>query len=514
MPAAPWEDGAAAKQLFVLVTGANSGIGLGIGQRLIDEFAAAHPSASDHLIVITTTRSASKSRQTTNALRQYLEIQEAGAAATATLTLHPSRIHLASIELDLCNLPSVYAAAERLRFTPLSIYTGAGKAASSPHTIPRLDSVIFNAGIGGWTGINWWNLLTNMLFDGIQQATTFPTCKAAIGGLLVDPLTGKEVRRAEAGTDLDDVLGQVFCANTFGHYVFAHALLPLLCGTSENGKSGSSRPLGESVLGPGPARIIWESSVEAYTWESLSLDDFQGIHTIAAYESSKRLMDVLALTADLKSVVPASAPFFKADDDESESTKDNKSTIVPATYVTHPGVVCSTIFPLNWFFFALYNLGMYFSRWLGSPWHPVTAYKGAAAACWVALQPQSTLDALDAQHVKWGTGTTRGGTALVKRSEVEGWGFRGLAGEELELTTIDSVTGKAWSDGNGDPLAPLFPFPTYLLNSRGRKKGAATLTAERREEFEALGRDCWQEMERLRKVWTERVRKAREAGDT
>ncbi|CAK7226191.1 3-keto-steroid reductase [Sporothrix bragantina] len=507
MPAAPWDNGAAAKQLFVLVTGANSGIGLGICQRLIDDFTAAHPSTSDHLIVITTTRSAAKSRQTTDQLRQHLVTQEARAAA-AKSSLNPDRIHLASIELDLCNLPSVYAAAERLRFSPLSIYTGAGKAASSPHVIPRLDSVIFNAGIGGWTGIGWWNLLTNVLFDGIQQATTFPTCKAALGGLLVDPLTGKEVKGA-GGAEKEGVMGQVFCANIFGHYVFAHALLPLLRGTDES--SNSNKTIGHSALGPGPARIIWESSVEAVGWNNLSLDDFQAINTLAAYESSKRLTDVLALTAGLKGVAPISAPFFKADDDDNTDGSNNDDT-TPATYVTHPGVVCSTLFPLNWFCFALYQFAMYLSRWLGSPWHPVTAYKGAVAAVWVALQPQSALDALDAQHVKWGASTTRGGTTLVKRSEVEGWGFRGIVGEELQSTNVDSITGKAWSDGKGDPLAEMYPYPAYLLNSRGRKKGAATLTSERRQEFEVLGRDCWQEMERLRKEWAERVRKAREEG--
>lgn len=397
----------------------------------------------------------------------------------------------------------MYAAAERLRSSPLSIYTGAENAASSPHKIPRLDSVIFNAGIGGWTGLSWGNLLTNVLYDGIQQATTFPTCKASAGGLLVDPLTGKEVKSFEGAEakglgDSDGVLGQVFCANIFGHYVFAHALLPLLRGTGE-GKSPKS-----SAIGPGPARIIWESSVEAEGWHNLSLDDFQAVRTIAAYESSKRLTDVLALTAGLKSVAPYSAPFYKDDSEDADA-----SATTPATYVTHPGVVCSTLFPLNWFLFCLYNIAMYISRWLGSPWHPITAYKGAAAAVWVALRPTSALDAVDAQHVKWGTGTTRGGTTLVKRSEVEGWGFRGRVGEETTTTSIDSATGQNWGEG-GDPLAASFPFPAYLLNSRGRKTGAANLTAERRQEFEVLGRDSWREMERLRIEWEQRVNKARE----
>lgn len=475
---------------------------MGIGQRLIDEFAAEHPTTSDHLVLITTTRSAAKSKATTDLLRQYLQLRET-AAATNKTTIHPSRIHLASLELDLCNLPSVYAAAERLRSSPLSIYTGAEKsAASSPHRIPRLDSVIFNAGIGGWTGIGWGNLATNVLYDGIQQATTFPTCKASVGSLLVDPLTGKEVTIADdkkAVGDNDGVLGQVFCANIFGHYVFAHALLPLLHGTDGN-KS--------SAIGPGPARIIWESSVEAQGWHNLSLDDFQAVRTIAAYESSKRLTDVLALTAGLKSVAPYSAAFYK--DDTAEDAEDAEESTTPATYVTHPGVVCSTLFPLNWFLFALYNLAMYISRWLGSPWHPVTAYKGAAAAVWVALRPTAALDALDGQHVKWGTGTTRGGTTLVKRSEVEGWGFRGLVREETTASTVDSVTGKTWQEG-GDPLAVSFPYPAYLLNSRGRKSGAANLTAERRQEFEVLGRDCWREMERLRLEWEQRVNKVKES---
>ena len=454
--------------------------------------------------MIVTTRSATKSRQTIEELRQYLRKEEARAAA-AKSSLHPDRIHLASVELDLCNLPSVHAAAERLRSSPLSIYTGTSKDVSSPHTIPRLDSVIFNAGIGGWTGIDWLNLVTNVLFDGILQAMTFPRCKASPSGLLVDPMTGKEVTGAGA-EKTDGVLGQIFCANVFGHYVFAHALMPLLRGTSET--SSSRKALGRSALGPGPARIIWESSIEASVWEFLSLDDFQAIHTKAAYESSKRLTDVLALTASLDSVAPVAAPFLRADENTDDDDDDDKAS-KPIIYVTHPGIVCSTIFPLNWFLFTLYEIAMYLARWLGSPWHPITAFKGATAPVWAALQPQSALDALDARRVKWGSGCTRGGTTFVKRSEVEGWGFRGLVGEELQATAaLDSLTGKEWSDGKGDPLAALFPHPAYLVNGRGRKKGAATLTAERRQEFEALGRDCWQEMERLRTEWDGRVRKA------
>ena len=483
-----------------------SGIGLGIGQRFIDEFAALYPSPTTHLTLITTTRTAAKSRATTEALRKYLDQQEDGARITnQKRTLFPNRIHLASIELDLCNLPSVYAAAERLKSEPIEVFTGLTPSAAPtaspsgppvPAVIPRLDSVIFNAGIGGWTQLNWSNLVKSFFASGFVHATTFPTCKDATGGLLVDPLTGKEIKDVAGSAAVEvankpgtAVLGQVFCANVFGHYLFAHELLPLLSTGSASAVTG---PLKGSAKGP-EARIIWESSIESMCWKYLSMDDFQGVGTITAYESSKRLTDLLSLTADLDGVKAYSAPFFEGD------SKDEKAKasieVPPATYVTHPGIVCSTLFPLHWIVFYLYQLGMYISRIFGSPWHPVTPYKGAAAAVWVALQEQPALEALDARHVKWGAGTTWTGSPIVKRTEVEGWGWRGKVNEEQYR-----------GDKQTDPLVNTFRT-SYLRNSLGRREDSVALTAERRQEFEVLGRDCWREMERLRLEWDAKVRK-------
>ena len=61
------------------------------------------------------------------------------------------------------------------------------------------------------------------------------------------------------------------------------------------------------------------------------------------------------------------------------------------------------------------------------------------------------------------------------RTEVEGWGAQGRV-EKLDERTL-----------------------------RGRRRGVNDLTGREREEFEELGRECWQQMETLRKEWEKRM---------
>lgn len=374
--AAPWDSLPPEKTLFVLVTGANSGIGFGICQRLIDEFIASR-SLDSHLILIPTARSSKKSEDTVDALRRY-----AAKTAETSKTLksrvgpgyEPSettrRIHLLSIQLDLCNLPSIKKAADQLVNGTLTNPSRDDSFQSLVDVrIPRLDAIVLNAGIGGWSGLDWGRVAHNFLTGGIIQACTFPTFKAGISGLTVDPIPEAADDKTTT-TTTSRRLGEVFCANVFGHYLFAHAVLPLL-----------SREESSSTVPPG--RIIWESSVEP-TWDSFSLSDFQGVETRAAYESSKRLTDVLALTYSLPAVKPYSAGYLSPPSSSSSSTP-------PAIYLAHPGVVVSTIFPLNAFLFFWYRVAMYLARLLGSPWHTVTAYKGACAMVWLVLAGEEEL---------------------------------------------------------------------------------------------------------------------------
>jgi 3-keto steroid reductase len=382
-------------------------------------------------------------------------------------------VHFLGIEVDLCNLPQVYDAAGRIRgerggigspdmLTSDGLPRDDGKGLGLKGiSIPRLDAVIMNAGIGGWSSLNWplavWTVLT-----GMPQSVTWPSYKIAKVGAKICGLDGK--RRA----DDDGMLGEVFCANLFGHYILGHELMPLL-------RQTDGRPEG------GRGRIIWVSSVEADA-DCFDEADFEGLKSLVPYESSKRLTDILALTADLPSVRRASETYFAIEDTpnqdgESEGTESKLQK--PAVYLTHPGVCATDIVPLNFILRWLMTIVLYIARWLGSVWHPVKCYDGACAPVWTALAEQHVLDTIEhdgTEKGKWGSSTNIWGEVRVRRTEVGGWGWRGRV-EEIGVE-----------------------------ERRGRKDGAVDLTAEAREEFEVLGGRCWREMERLRGAWEEKVK--------
>ncbi len=59
-------------------------------------------------------------------------------------------------QLDLCNLAGVAQAADQLVNGTLDGACEDGQFCSLAGVrIPRLDAVVFNAGIGGWLGIDW-----------------------------------------------------------------------------------------------------------------------------------------------------------------------------------------------------------------------------------------------------------------------------------------------------------------------------------------------------------------------
>ena len=81
------------------------------------------------------------------------------------------------------------------------------------------------------------------------------------------------------------------------------------------------------------------------------------------------------------------------------------------------------------------TLTFYFARWVGSPWHTVTSYKGAAAPVWLALTRDSLYDLEVEGKVKWGSCVSRSGRESVLRTEVEGWGVQGKV-EKLDKGTL------------------------------------------------------------------------------
>lgn len=146
-------------------------------------------------------------------------------------------------------------------------------------------------------------------------------------------------------------------------------------------------------------------------------------------------------------------------------------------YTIHPGVCGTSIAGLNWFVSLFMTLSFYLARWLGSPWHPVTPYKGAVSAAFTLLSSQIPEMEQEEGKGKWGSATGVFGDERVARTEVDGWGYCGRLG--------------------------VVPKGSVVMG--GGYRGRRELTQERREEFEEVGRRVWREMEEMRGEWERRL---------
>lgn len=353
-------------------------------------------------------------------------LREANGKTMGISLLLEKRVKVEGVLVDLAQLVTVKALAQQL------LQRG-----------QKLDAVVWNAGIGGWTGTNWpwaiWTLLTDML-----QASTWPTYQySEIGTLAKQKGLAASEKTAPA-----PALGQVFAANVFGHYMLTHWLSPLLASTS---------------------RIVWVGSVTALP-HFFSLSDIQCLRSHDAYESSKRLTDLLVLTSNLPSTQPSTKTFFSS------------PTTPPKMYITHPGILATSIASVFWLIEPFMIAFFYLARWLGSPWHTVTAYKAAVSPCFCVLAPASQLDDLEARDGKgkWGSAINASGDERVARTETEGWGWTGKAGE-------------------------LIPPSPSVVGKLGRWRNMKVTGKEERENFEADGQAAWKQMEALRLEWEARL---------
>ncbi|KAI4274062.1 MAG: hypothetical protein LQ337_004213 [Flavoplaca oasis] len=408
---------------YVLVTGANGGLGYAICCRLIDEFTLTRPSSHSMRLIITT-RDKTKGHDTIAKLKDHIFRTRKHHKVHEKTPLVP-KIYLQSEQVNLCQLRSVQTLVNKLN-----------------RSLPELDTVILNAGHGGFTGVDWplaiWTLLTNF-----RQAITFPTFKLGSVG----DLTAPQISETSASRPKSTQLGQVFCSNVFGHYMLVHGIAPLLSNSSAT-----------------PGRVIWISSHEAYG-STFSIDDIQGLSSPVAYESSKRLTDILALTSRLPNTQRWVDGFLPPPSNHRP----------PRQYVAHPGVCATNIMPIYWILTYAMTAAFYLARWIGSPWHTVTPYKGACAPVWLALASQQELDAMEADGgvAKWGSAVDWQGEDRATRTEVQGWGIGGKVGDNVDLP------------------------------KNSRMKEAEDLTADGKEHFAMLGRSCWQAMEKLRVEWEE-----------
>ncbi|KAF2841953.1 hypothetical protein M501DRAFT_968082 [Patellaria atrata CBS 101060] len=431
------------EEFRVLVTGANSGLGFAICCRLIDEFLQNRPQ-NQILLIIPTTRSQRKGDETVNGLEKHLRktCRDAAKSIPGFDMVLQRRVRFQPESLDLNSILSVQRLSKKLL-----------------NSKNKIDVLICNAGYGGFTHPDWpvaiWTLLTDWI-----QATTWPTFKLAETGLLTDSQI-PENKKSEETSPEDTRLGTVFCANVFGHYLLAHYLTPLL---------SDHRPRVENK-----GRIIWMSSLEAYE-RCLDFSDFQSIKSPYSYEGTKRITDLLALTAESPSTAPWVEKYFT--DVPSQTVARGQQTTRPKIYVAHPGICYTGIFPINYIANLAMIAAFYIARWCGSIWHANHPYLGAVAPVWLALVSQSIIDQAEAKEGKgkWGSAVNRRGNERVVRTETERWGWGGIVGEQVR--------------------------------KKGRKRGAKAVTEEDLVVFEEQGRTVWKEMERLRVEWENKLREA------
>ncbi|RKF60082.1 3-keto-steroid reductase [Erysiphe neolycopersici] len=508
-------------QLYVLVTGARGYLGYGIATRLIDEFLFLTKNSPDKkLTLIICTRSSSQSHLTISRLRTHLKthvkyshitdekrtkVEAQGSEYKWKDLLQ--RVLFLGVEADLCDIKSIYALADKLvngsikspnfsdmgvnkssfNVSPLvknsnqtSIHTeknSISEASESVHQLPRIDAIIFTAGVGGWTGIRFDSLLKEF-FSSPVEAMTRPKYNISKVGALVKPQSSYKTRKESEKTaslssdsepDLvEPPLGEVFCSNVFGQYLLAHELMPLL----------SQAPNSDSQYG---GKIIWVSSIANHS-DSFSLDDFQGLRSLAPYESSKRLMDLLILPCEIPSVNIQAASFFDVSCTVSGRKKYNQALldrsnsmlVRPKNYVVHPGIFQSNILPVPFIVALITKLIFYMTRWLGSPWHTIHPYTAAIAPVKIALVDNKILDEIGSTKVKWGSATDSAGNAIIRKTEVPDWGLDG-----------NVVTGE--------------------MND-GRKRGSDAVSKDSIEAFELLSAECWKNMEELRQQWQTTLR--------
>ncbi|KAI9761469.1 MAG: hypothetical protein M4579_000979 [Chaenotheca gracillima] len=404
---------------YALVTGANSGLGFAICCRLIDE---AHPTYQS-LTIIFTTRSSRKGADTLARLQKYYN-QNASKSKFD--------VHFQPELLELTRLESVKRLSERLL-----------------QETPKLDSLFLNAGTGAFVGINWFRAIWSSLTE-FMECVTWPTYNKSFVGSVTDLQLS---RRTEGGAKgaIEPPLGEVFCANVLGHYMLGHLLIPLLNAPTD------------------PGRIIWISSLEALG-DSFNPLDPQFLTSSEPYRASKRLTDLLALTAHLPSSRPWTDRYLTP---PQSSVKDKRPpSDRPRIYLAHPGICSTEIMALNIFINFAKLIAFYVARLLGSPWHTINPYIAAVSPVWLALSPQSRLDDLETEFgpAKWGSATDWSGEARVIQTQVDGWGYGGIVG--------------------GDDLG-----------RKGRRKGAVVLSKQSREEFLEIGRECWRQMETVRGEW-------------
>ncbi|KAF5336916.1 hypothetical protein D9611_002860 [Ephemerocybe angulata] len=451
---------------IIIVTGANGGLGYGICQRLLVQLST--PSPPDALpqpfeealppreegkampkytgaTVIMACRSVARAEKARGELLKWFDahLRKRIAKGGVDKAAEEFRKNLVvEVEyLDLASTKSVFDFAARIR----SRYT-------------YISHLMCNAGLASFTGIDW-ALAIKQLLASPMQAVTAPLFYSQHQGELSI-----------------DGLGWVWQCNFFGHFALFRELENLLAASSpsSNAISVSASPPSSAVKagdieGLGAGRVVWCSSIEASP-AFYDPADWQLKNTTHSYESSKYQIDIVATTLDRLSTHPT----ISADSEPKSSNPTNASRNGSGRvrhFVSQPGVVNTNVANalIGPFFDMIKICLFYLARWLGSPNHPISPYKGALAATHLALVPLACLALLTSAPPPPPSSSQSKAKSKASASS-EGKGGNSSSKSSKGYPRVPPVRFGSETDRWGEERVGLSPVKAWLANEEeGRR---------------------------------------------
>ncbi|KAG0265904.1 hypothetical protein BG011_003829 [Mortierella polycephala] len=362
-----------------IVTGANTGVGYAIVERLMDE-------SPDPLTIILACRNKNRAEEALHSLQDLLSQKQRQAQKQDQCGEDEN--HEGN---DKHRRHHYYHRDTQLRIELVDVGSAASVLAFNQRILdqyPRINYLFCNAGILPSIRLNWAKLVVDMF--------TAP----------MDLLTRSDVLVQPKQHLTEDGVGNVLACNVFGHYIMIKSLESVLDGTEED-----------------PGRVIWTSSITAEK-NSFVREDWQGLESEQPYESSKWVTDLLAIrlnqiwanghtnegskesdgafstgsasssgSESYSSALPerrvtrsaSKVALAETKTTTSPSNKNNtKRHIVSLT--THPGVVASGIGGLATWIVMLRIMVHYVARFFGERNQTISGRHGALANVHVALK--------------------------------------------------------------------------------------------------------------------------------
>ncbi|KAK8850457.1 hypothetical protein IAR55_004375 [Kwoniella newhampshirensis] len=280
---------------------------------------------------------------------------------------------------------------------------------------PHITTLYLNAGIAAFCGLSYLRFIKQIVTEGMPRAMSQPGTWQ---------FEEKGVRSA------DGERGMVWGTNVFAPYVMIRELVPLLR------RSPHTLPFAP--------RVIYTSSLTARASKlnEHPLDDFQLLDYPHTYSASKYMADLVMVQLDQEYGQPSG-----------EALSDERPVRI---FTVDPGCVTTNLGRANFgsiallvkLKFFLYWLAFYICRLLGSPWHPVYADQGALPMIYAALIPDKyLLEPSQVPSQKFAVHATRWGKTKVDYGEVDKW----EEGEELGRGIVErcEVLRKEWRRRSG-----------------------------------------------------------------